>query len=47
MLANMGMWGAFPRPMNLMLLFFDLEEAISNDYETGLNNLKAILVDPF
>ena len=38
-----GMFGTFPRPMNIMLLFFDLEEAIGNDYETGLNNLKAIL----
>lgn len=40
-----GMWGTFPRPMNLMLLFFDLEEAIGSDYETGLNNLKALLED--
>jgi hypothetical protein len=38
-----GMFGTFPRPMNIMLLFFDLEEAIGNDYETGLNNLKALL----
>jgi len=38
-----GMYGTFPRPMNIMLLFFDLEEAIGSDYETGLNNLKVIL----
>lgn len=38
-----GMYGKFPRPMNLMLLFFDLEEAIGGDYEAGLENLKQIL----
>ncbi|TVP98161.1 MAG: polyketide cyclase [Balneolaceae bacterium] len=38
-----GMSGTFPRPMNIMLLFFDLEEAIGNDYETGLANLKDLL----
>jgi len=38
-----GMSGTFPRPMNIMLLFFDLEEAIGNDYETGLANLKQLL----
>ena len=41
-----GMSGSFSRPMNLMMLFFNLEEAIGSDYETGLNNLKAILEDP-
>lgn len=38
-----GMSGTFPRPMNLMLLFFDLEDAIGSDYETGLANLKQLL----
>ncbi|MCC5940692.1 MAG: SRPBCC family protein [Balneolaceae bacterium] len=38
-----GMFGSFSRPMNIMLLFFDLEEAIGNDYEIGLNNLKVLL----
>lgn len=38
-----GMSGSMPRPFNLMMLFFNMEEAIGNDYETGLNNLKAIL----
>lgn len=38
-----GMYGTFNRPMNLMLLFFDLEEAIGSDYEAGLINLKALL----
>lgn len=38
-----GMSGSTPRPLNIMFLFFDLEEAIGSDYETGLYNLKAIL----
>jgi uncharacterized protein YndB with AHSA1/START domain len=38
-----GMWGSSPRPLNIIMLFFDLEEAIGNDYEIGLNNLKAHL----
>jgi hypothetical protein len=38
-----GMSGSFPRPMNLLLLFIDLEDALGNDYQTGLNNLKALL----
>jgi hypothetical protein len=37
------MAGTFPRPMNLTLLFFDLEDAIGRDYETGLANLKQLL----
>jgi hypothetical protein len=41
--VSWGMYGTFPRPMNIMLLFFDLEEAVGSDYETGLNNLKALL----
>lgn len=39
-------WGfdsRMPYPMNLMLLFVDMEEAIGNDLETGLNKLKTIL----
>ena len=38
-----GMSGSFPRPMNLMLLFFDMDDALGSDYETGLASLKAIL----
>lgn len=38
-----GMSGSMPRPMNIMLLFIDMEELIGSDYETGLNNLKLIL----
>ncbi|MCH8568864.1 MAG: SRPBCC family protein [Balneolales bacterium] len=41
--VSWGMFGSMPRPMNLLLIFMNLEEAIGNDYETGLNNLKAIL----
>ncbi len=40
-----GMYGSTRRPLNLMMLFFDLETAIGDDYQTGLNNLKAILED--
>lgn len=42
-MVTWGMHGKFNRPMNLMLLFFDLEEAIGSDYESGLINLKALL----
>ena len=38
-----GMSGSFPRPMNLMLLFFDMDEALGSDFENGLGNLEAIL----
>ncbi len=38
-----GMSGSFPRPMNLMLLFFDMDGTLGSDFETGLGNLKAIL----
>jgi hypothetical protein len=41
--VSWGFSGSFPRPMNLMLLFIDLEEMIGNDYQTGLDNLKTIL----
>lgn len=39
-------WGfssSMPRPMNLMLLFMDMENLIGADYDTGLSNLKTIL----
>ncbi|MCC5914269.1 MAG: SRPBCC family protein [Balneolaceae bacterium] len=38
-----GMSGSFSRPMNAILLFMDLESAIGDDYERGLNNLKELL----
>lgn len=39
-------WGFKSRmkyPMNLMLLFMDMNKMIGNDFETGLSNLKKIL----
>lgn len=39
-------WGfdsRMPWPLNLMLIFMDLDEAIGADYEYGLENLKRIL----
>ncbi len=38
-----GFSGSMPRPMNLMLLFMNMDELIGSDFETGLNNLKQIL----
>lgn len=38
-----GMSGSFSRPMNVILLFMDLDSAIGDDYERGLNNLKELL----
>jgi Na+-transporting methylmalonyl-CoA/oxaloacetate decarboxylase gamma subunit len=38
-----GMYGEIPRPLNLLMLFMNLEEAIGEDYQTGLNNLKTLL----
>lgn len=38
-----GFSGRMNYPMNLMLLFMDFEEMIGNDFETGLNKLKAEL----
>jgi hypothetical protein len=43
---TMVIWGfesQMPRPMNLMLLFMNMEDLIGADYEAGLANLKAIL----
>ena len=35
--------GDMPYPMNIMLLFMDMEEMLGNDLAGGLENLKAIL----
>ncbi len=35
--------GSFPYPMNLMMLFMDLEGQVGQDFEEGLQNLKNIL----
>lgn len=42
-------WGfsaSFPRPMNAMLLAFDMEKELGKEYEEGLSNLKRILETP-
>ncbi len=38
-----GFTGEMPRPMNLMLLVIDIDEAIGKDFQQGLDSLKAIL----
>jgi uncharacterized protein YndB with AHSA1/START domain len=38
-----GFSGAMGYPMNLMLLFMDMELMIGDDLQTGLNNLRRIL----
>ena len=38
-----GMTGNTPFPMNLFLLFANMDKAIGKDFEKGLSNLKAIL----
>ena len=38
-----GLESSMNRPMNLMLLFVNMEEAIGNDYDEGLAKLKKIL----
>ena len=38
-----GMTGTMPFPMNLFLLFSNMDKSIGNDFEKGLSNLKDIL----
>jgi hypothetical protein len=38
-----GFKGKMPYPMNLMLLFMDMEKMLGGDLETGLANLKGVL----
>lgn len=38
-----GFDGKMPYPMNLMLLFIDMEDMLGKDLETGLQNLKRLL----
>ncbi|HBR56369.1 MAG TPA: polyketide cyclase [Blastocatellia bacterium] len=38
-----GFTSSMPRPMNLLLLFMDMDKEIGKDYEEGLANLKLIL----
>lgn len=39
------MTGSMPYPMNLLLLFMDIEQALGDDFDFGLNKLKGILED--
>jgi hypothetical protein len=38
-----GMSGKMVYPLNIMNLFFSSDKMIGNDFQTGLNNMKAIL----
>ena len=38
-----GMESSMPYPINLLLLFIDFDQSLGEDYEQGLNKLKAIL----
>ena len=38
-----GFTGAMPRPMNLMLVFIDMDKEVGKDFDEGLNSLKTIL----
>ena len=42
-LVRWDMEGEMPYPMNLMLVFMDLESALGDDFEYGLNKLKILL----
>jgi hypothetical protein len=41
--VNWAFTGKMKYPMNLMLLFMNMEKMIGNDLQNGLNNLKGIL----
>lgn len=43
--VNWGFSGHMDYPMNIMLLFMDIETVIGNDLQEGLNSLKVILDD--
>ncbi|MGP9799596.1 SRPBCC family protein [Rheinheimera sp. NSM] len=45
-LVRWGFAGHMPYPMNLMLLFIDVESMIADDLQQGLDNLKLILEAP-
>lgn len=38
-----GFTGSMPRPMNLMLLFIDMDAEVGKDFESGLSDLKTEL----
>ena len=41
-----GFSGAMPRPMNIMMLFMDMDKEVGKDFDEGLSNLKRILETP-
>ena len=41
--VSWGMSSSMKYPMNLMLLFMNMEKLIGNDFSTGLSNLKQLL----
>jgi hypothetical protein len=42
-LVKWGFNGKMPYPMNLMLLFMDMEKMLGGDLEEGLANLKTVM----
>lgn len=38
-----GFTGSIPYPMNIIMVFMDMDKEVGKDFETGLNNLKGIL----
>jgi hypothetical protein len=44
--VHWGFAGKMKYPMNVMLLFMNMEDAVGKDFETGLVNLKALLEKP-
>lgn len=42
-MVKWGFKGYMNYPMNIIILFMDLEKAIGDDLQTGLNNLKVLL----
>lgn len=42
-LVTWGISGSMDYPMNLMLLFWNMDELVGNDLKIGLDNLKSIL----
>ncbi len=38
-----GFTGNMPKPMNLMLVFMDMDKEVGKDFDEGLKNLKAIM----
>ena len=41
-----GFTGSMPRPMNLMMLFIDMNASVGKDFDSGLSSLKEIMEKP-